>query len=78
MDGENEVWSLLRRALLTALVAFVAGAGTLWALGPKSIWLAIGAAVLASVGLGILTRVRVRPDSQRATRPGASCSPTSR
>ena len=42
MDGENAVWSILRRALLTALAGFVAGAGALWALGPKGDWIALG------------------------------------
>src|SRR5262249_17262069 len=42
------------------------GAGTFWALGPKGVWVALGAAVIAAVGIGFLTRGRERPDAQRA------------
>jgi two-component system phosphate regulon sensor histidine kinase PhoR len=66
MDTEYGAFGILRRALLTALFGFAAGAATLWALGPKSVWIAVGAAVLAVIVLGILTRARTRPDSQRA------------
>ncbi len=66
MDGATEIWSLVRRALLAALVGFVAGAATLWAFGPKASWFAVGAAVLAAAAAAILTRVRESPGAQRA------------
>ena len=66
MDGENGVWSLLRRGVLTALAGFLFGAATLWALGPKSTWFALAAAVIAAVAIAMLNRGRKRPDAQQS------------